>query len=138
MRGLDLGPREGIDPASLSTCSPGAISAPRNGSIGALRHDVARDADAVAQFPAIFLVLQVIEPDRGAANGSAEREPHPSAAARAHLAQMHLESVPIDPLVAVIADGDRREVMLEIGIGHIGIASEETARLPDIGGAGSD
>ena len=100
-----------------------------------LREDLAREADRVAEFLAIAFGREVVEEDARRIPRIRRREGDAAARGRPHRAHVRLEAVLVDLLLAVVADRDRQEMVLQVGMLDAGAAADEAAGFEMVGRA---
>ncbi|VTR66341.1 conserved hypothetical protein [Desulfosarcina cetonica] len=101
---------------------------------GRLGHDFPGLADGLHPFAALLVGREVVEPDAGIDGRIGGSDLHPSANVGIHGTDVHLVAVSPMGRRAVVADGHRQEVELDVGIGHPVVATDEAAGLEMVGG----
>ncbi|ENN86115.1 hypothetical protein RHSP_32539 [Rhizobium freirei PRF 81] len=100
-----------------------------------LPEDLAGEAHAMAELLPVFRMAHIVEADHriGLRIGGAQR--HVAARFRQIVADMHLEAVAPGRRLAVIADGNRQEVILDIRLLDAGRRAQERTGFELVGGA---
>ena len=100
-----------------------------------LREDLARETDRVAEFLAIAFGREIVEQDAWRLPRIRRREGDAAARGRPHRAHVRLEAVLVDLVLAVVADRDRQEMVLQVGMLDAGATPDEAAGFEMIGRA---
>ncbi len=100
-----------------------------------LSDDLAGQANGVAELLPVLLPGHVVEQDAGSGLGVARGEANAPAALGAHRAHVSLEAMGLHCALAVVADGDGQEVVLQVGPGLRVVGADEGARLELVAGA---
>ena len=80
-----------------------------------LRHDLAREADAIGGHAAIFVGREVIRLDRRLVGGVRGAQPHEAAARRLHVAHARGERGKLVQRLAELVERERLHVILDVG-----------------------
>ena len=114
---LDLLADEAVElVVARSAAAPGWISLAGVGAEGGLGEDLAGQPDAVAEVAPVLRVRHVVEADRRGGDRVGALQADGAAGGRAHRADMGLEAVAVDRGAAVVADRQRQEVELDVGV----------------------
>ena len=105
------------------------------GAEGGLAEDLAGQADAVAEVGPVLLGRHVVEADRRRDGRVGGLQADGAARGRAHRADMGLEAVALDRGAAVVADGERQEMVLDVGVVDAGGGADEGGGFELVRGA---
>ena len=94
-----------------------------------LAYYLAGQTDTAAELLPILIMAHIVETDFRGAVMSVVTNAHMAARLGPHWPDMQLESVPFGRSLAVIADGDRQEMVLNVRIAHASRRTDEAQRL---------